>query len=87
MNADILAEQDRDVHSLLRMVIATQWHEDAWVKFKQVELDSHDLSALFIDVEAIRTKSPRCAGDLMPASSEPISLGGAAHYLFVQASR
>jgi hypothetical protein len=41
---------DEEVRALLLKVIATQWQEDAKVKFKQVELDTHNLVDLFIDL-------------------------------------
>ena len=81
IEADNLAAKDQELRTLLLKVLATQWQEDAKVKFKQVELESHDLTDLFVDVEATRLAQPRRAARLALSghSSEP--LGGAAKYL------
>ncbi len=46
--------------TLLR-VLATQWEEDARVRFSQVELDGVSLAELFVDVEAGLLTAPRRA--------------------------
>jgi hypothetical protein len=58
IEADRLESNDKELHSLLLKVIGVQWQQDARVKFKQVELDTHNLLDLFIDVEAARVVAP-----------------------------
>jgi hypothetical protein len=62
-------------------LLSTQWLDDAKVKFKQVELDSHFLAELFIDVRAVRVGEARRTADLSPVSPPAEALGGAAAYL------
>lgn len=84
-----------ELRELVLKVVATQWQEDAKVKFTQVDLDSYELADLFVDVEAHRRASPRATppsglplrprrGALSEAS-EPEALGGAAAYLLAAA--
>ncbi|MFJ5022043.1 NACHT domain-containing protein [Streptomyces goshikiensis] len=76
------AAYDHALRTLVMKVIATQWDEDAKVKFKQVELTSHDLNDLFVDVEATRLSTPRAAAHhLVHEQADPDALGGAADYL------
>ncbi|MEU5491016.1 hypothetical protein AB0G98_25110 [Streptomyces sp. NPDC020196] len=76
------AETDmRRLRALLLKVIATQWRDDAKVKFKQVELDSHDLADLFVDVEATLVSLPRRTVGLFADRVVGAQLGGAAAYL------
>ncbi|MFE1764051.1 NACHT domain-containing protein [Streptomyces angustmyceticus] len=75
------AAHDHALRALVMKVIATQWDEDAKVKFKQVELTSHNLDDLFVDVEATRLSTPRAALRLAHEQPEPDALGGAADYL------
>jgi hypothetical protein len=75
-------EQARNdaLRSLLLRAVGTQWQDDAKVKFKQAELDTHNLADLFVDVESTRLSMPQGARELL----EPVdkmSLGGAAAYL------
>ncbi|MHA3700760.1 NACHT domain-containing protein [Jatrophihabitans sp. YIM 134969] len=55
IESDERAASDQDLKLILRNVIATQWREDAKVKFKQVDMQSYDLSSLFVDVHAERS--------------------------------
>lgn len=47
-------------------MIATQWQEDSKVKFSQVEMDTHDLADLFIDVHARRVAPARASRSAVP---------------------
>ena len=73
-----LEERDRELGTLLRKVVATQWQEDAKVKFRQIDMDNYDLTDLYVDVTARsvhgRRHSPRLPGD-------ETELGGAAAHL------
>lgn len=80
IEADKLAATDQDLRTLLLAVLATQWHEDVKVKFKQAELETHHLTDLFIDVEATQVSQPGRAGNL-PHQKSSDALGGAAAYL------
>jgi len=75
-------EQARNdaLRSLLLSAVGTQWHEDAKVKFKQAELDTHNLADLFVDVESTRLSAPQGVHDLLN-HADSSSLGGAAAYL------
>ena len=53
IEADVRETRDGELDALLRKVIATQWQEDSKVKFRQVEMDTHNLAELFIDVTHI----------------------------------
>ncbi|MGW3514585.1 NACHT domain-containing protein [Streptomyces hydrogenans] len=75
------AAHDHELRTLALKVIATQWDEDAKVKFKQVELTSHHLKDLFIDVKAVRLSMPKTVGRLLFEQVETNILGGAAEYL------
>jgi hypothetical protein len=79
--ADNIAARDQELRAVLLKVMVTQWRDDCKVKFKQVELDSHFLADLFIDVEAIRVAAAKRAAGIIPGSSEHQALGGAAAYL------
>jgi hypothetical protein len=90
IEADRLEAREEALRSLLLKVIATQWDRDEKVKFKQVELDSHKLVDLFVDVEArlISSASPMGANPLLlrtvqftPDDAEGKIVGGAAQYL------
>ncbi|MET9378812.1 hypothetical protein ABZX98_32545 [Streptomyces sp. NPDC002992] len=75
------AAHDHALRTLALKVIATQWDDDSKVKFKQVELTSHSLHDLFIDVEAVRLAVPKA---ILRSSFEQMefdTLGGAASYL------
>ena len=84
-----------ELRELVLKVVATQWQEDAKVKFTEVELDSYELADLFVDVEAHRRASPRAApqsglalrprGGARGEAGEPEALGGAAAYLLAAA--
>ncbi|MYS80021.1 NACHT domain-containing protein [Embleya scabrispora] len=79
IEGDRLAAHENALRDLLLRVIATQWEEDAKVKFKQVELDTHRLDDLYVDVEVTRVSAPRAvAGSRSERRDE---LGGAAAYL------
>ncbi len=79
------AAQDQEMRTLVMKVIATQWEEDSKVKFKQVELTTHNLDDLFIDVGATRVSEPSNLRGPLPVQLElgqdPSELAGAAHYL------
>lgn len=75
------AAHDHALRALAMKVIATQWDEDAKVKFKQVELTSHRLEDLFIDVEALRVATPKAIRRDRFQQLEIDELGGAADYL------
>lgn len=79
IEADVRETRGSELDTLLRKVIATQWQEDSKVKFRQVEMDTHNLADLFIDVHAHHVVSPRALGYKSP--SEPEELDGAAQYL------
>ena len=82
IDAEQIEARDHELRTLLLKVIATQWHEDSMVKFKQVELDSHQLVDLFVDVEARRVTQPRVARTILARNpAGPDWLGGAAAYL------
>lgn len=84
-----------ELRELVLKVVATQWQEDAKVKFTQVDLDSYELADLFVDVEAHRRASPRVAPQsgssprprrgARSEASDPEALGGAAAYLLAAA--
>jgi hypothetical protein len=61
IEADQDAAAGQQLRRLLLAVIATQWDEDAKIKFRQVELDTYNLLDLYVDVEAVRTAKPRNA--------------------------
>ncbi|MFJ7280221.1 NACHT domain-containing protein [Kitasatospora sp. NPDC098663] len=75
------AAYDHRLRTLVMKVLATQWEEDAKVKFKQAELTSHDLAALFVDVEAVRVAQARATYALREVELRAKSVGGAAKYL------
>ncbi|MFG1706470.1 NACHT domain-containing protein [Nonomuraea sp. M3C6] len=89
LECDRLEVREQELRNLLVKVIATQWEQDAKVKFKQVELDSHRLVDLFVDVEARQISAPRpiapsggsVAGQLSFDDDEGQIVGGAAQYL------
>ncbi|MGW0810756.1 NACHT domain-containing protein [Nonomuraea sp. NPDC002799] len=85
---DRLQAGEKRLRALLLKVMATQWHEDEKVKFKQVDLDSHDLLKLFVDVEAEEISEPINRGVSVPITfgrrgdrSVPQQVGGAVAYL------
>lgn len=73
-----LEARDRELGTLLRKVVATQWQEDVKVRFRQVDMDNYDLTDLYVDVAARhvqgRRNGPRIPGDRT-------ELGGAAAHL------
>ncbi|MFI9813346.1 NACHT domain-containing protein [Saccharothrix variisporea] len=78
--------REMKLRDLLMKVIAAQWDEDAKVKFKQVDLNSHALADLYVDVRAARVRFPRwkSAGGKVaktPSNHSADLLGGAAEYL------
>ncbi|MFE5844256.1 NACHT domain-containing protein [Streptomyces niveus] len=79
------AAQDQELRTLVMKVIATQWEEDSKVKFKQVELTTHNLDDLFIDVGATRVSEPGNLRRILPEQLElgqdPAEPAGAARYL------
>ena len=75
---DALEERDRELGTLLRKVVATQWQDDAKVKFRQVDMDNYDLSDLYVDVTA-RSVQERRRGLHLPGNVT--ELGGAAVHL------
>ena len=75
---DALEERDRELVTLLRKVVATQWQDDAKVKFRQVDMDNYDLSDLYVDVTA-RSVQGRRRGLHLPGNVT--ELGGAAVHL------
>ncbi|WP_203717141.1 NACHT domain-containing protein, partial [Asanoa siamensis] len=85
IEADKITGEDQKLRRILLNVIATQWEEDAKIKFRQVELDTYNLSDLYVDVEAVRTVAARSAGSEVPTMlvrpKDVVSLGGAAEYL------
>ncbi|WP_212820310.1 NACHT domain-containing protein [Polymorphospora rubra] len=87
IEADRVAARDDELRTLLLKVIATQWDEDAKVKFKQVDLDSRDLVDLFVDVEANRISAPRAMVSTLHEVGERTALGGAAQYLLKTPAR
>lgn len=83
IEADDIDAKDQELRALLLKLLSTQWVDDAKVKFKQVELDSHFLADLFIDVEAVRIGEARRTLEVSPVSRPAEALGGAAAYLLV----
>jgi hypothetical protein len=87
IEADNLAAHEQELRTLLLKVMETQWHDDAKVKFKQVELDSRNLMDLFVDVEAVcvtvsrRADHAQRAGSIQAVGRMTRLLGGAAEYL------
>ncbi|MEV4976676.1 hypothetical protein [Streptomyces scopuliridis] len=75
------AAHDHALRTLAMKVIATQWDEEAKVKFKQAELTSHRLEDLFIDVEALRLASPTALHRTDHEQAEFTERGGATDYL------
>ncbi|WP_406293256.1 hypothetical protein OG948_01910 [Embleya sp. NBC_00888] len=72
IESDRVAAHENALRDLLSAVIATQWEEDSKVKFRQVELESHNLEDLFIDVEATRASPPDAlTGRGMRSSDSP----------------
>ncbi|NES14587.1 MULTISPECIES: NACHT domain-containing NTPase [Micromonospora] len=61
IEADKIAAHEQTLRRLLLSLIATQWEEDAKVKFRQVEMDTYNLLDLYVDVEAVRIAKPRNA--------------------------
>ncbi|MGW6971554.1 hypothetical protein [Streptomyces sp. NPDC054952] len=49
-------------------MIATQWEEDSKVKFKQVELTTHNLDDLFVDIGVTRVSDPSNLRRPLPGS-------------------
>lgn len=80
-DADNIAARNQELRAILLKIMATQWLDDSKVKFKQVELDSHYLTDLFVDVEAVRVAGPKRAAHLSRGSDDRQALGGAAAYL------
>ncbi|WP_433311264.1 NACHT domain-containing protein [Micromonospora sp. CA-269861] len=89
IEADNVAAKEQGLRKLLLQVIATQWEEDAKVKFRQVELDTYNLLDLFVDVEATRIAAPderiryslRGAPHRAPSRPAPASLPDSAQAL------
>ncbi|MFB6984268.1 hypothetical protein [Streptomyces scopuliridis] len=75
------------LRTLAMKVIATQWDEEAKVKFKQAELTSHRLEDLFIDVEALRLASPTALHRTDHEQAEFTERGGATDYLLTTTRR
>jgi hypothetical protein len=73
-----LEKRDRELGVMLRKVVATQWQEDAKVRFRQVDMDNYDLTDLYVDVPARSVHAQRRIPGLGPGES---ALGGAASYL------
>ncbi|MEU4714290.1 hypothetical protein AB0F73_11645 [Micromonospora purpureochromogenes] len=59
IEADKVAAHEQSLRRLLLGLIATQWEEDAKVKFRQVEMDTYNLLDLYVDVEAVRVAKPQ----------------------------
>lgn len=68
---------------VIRKLVSTQWSQDSKVKFKQVDLDHHDLEDLFIDVKASVTnavgtsniqRQPSGAVQYLMTSAQPFTL-------------
>ncbi|MRX43254.1 NACHT domain-containing protein [Agromyces kandeliae] len=62
--ADVEAVAAATRETMLR-VLATQWEEDARVRFSQVELDGVSLAELFVDVQAGLIAPPRNAAEAL----------------------
>ncbi|MGX7829059.1 NACHT domain-containing protein [Actinokineospora sp. 24-640] len=78
------AEHEEQLRELLLKVVAAQWEQDARVKFKQVDLDTHALEDLFVDVGAERVAVPinRSARFSLEEKASLLGeVGGAAAYL------
>ncbi|MER7179502.1 hypothetical protein ABT404_08455 [Streptomyces hyaluromycini] len=75
---------DHALRALVMKVVATQWEEDAKVKFNQVELTTHRLDDLFIDVEADRLSDTGALhehAEQLQLGQDYHVLAGAAQYL------
>lgn len=68
IESDALEARDRELGTLLREVVATQWQEDSKVKFRQVDMDNYDLADLYVDVPA-RTVQARRPGPGDPTAA------------------
>jgi hypothetical protein len=79
--ADNVTARDQELRAVLLKVMATQWIDDSKVRFKQVELESHFLTDLFIDIGAVRVASARRTASFGRAADENEALPGAASYL------
>src|ERR1022692_2082928 len=75
-----LEERDRELGTVLRKVVATQWQEDAKVKFRQVDMDNYDLTDLYVDVTAVPVQGPSRRPRL-PRPRDKTELGGTAAHL------
>lgn len=73
-STSLQANEQRE-RALLTDYVSTHWERDKKVKFTQVDLKSNLLSDLFVDVTAVRTRSPR---KVRLAETE---LGGLAQHL------
>ncbi len=72
------------MRDILIQVIATQWGEDAKVKFSQLELDNVNLTDLFVDVQANLVEPPRGAKEALFSTQNfksSGSLGAVQHLL------
>jgi hypothetical protein len=84
-----LEARDRQLGTLLGKVVATQWQEDAKVKFRQVDMDNYDLTDLYVDVTALSVGGPsHPRGPVRPGPPRPglplsgkQELGGTASHL------
>jgi hypothetical protein len=74
-------ETEKRLRTLLSTVMATQWEDDAKVKFKQAELNTAALADLFVDVHAVAVDIDD--GSLFEVEDDGAvtQLGGAAAYL------
>jgi hypothetical protein len=79
IESDALEERDRELGTLLRKVIATQWQEDAKVKFRQVDMDNYDLTGLYVDVTVRFVQARRRSDPLVQNGGS--DMGGAAAHL------
>ena len=75
LHSEMLQDREQREKDILVTYIATHWDRDKRVKFRQVDLASDLLTDLFVDVTALRSRSPRNVQ--LPTTD----IGGIAHHL------
>lgn len=76
-----VAARHSELHDIVHKVASAQWDEDGQIKFSQVELDRERLTDLFVDVPAVRIRTPKRVAAL---NAEPTAVGGAASYVAIK---
>jgi hypothetical protein len=76
-----IAGRAAELRETLRNVMATQWLEDAKVKFSQVEMDNINIVDLFVDVEERLEAAPTNALDSFIAGQQSRGMGAVKYLL------